>query len=178
MKKMKDFDNFGIMLPVAYRASMSLESMKNFFRIIRKMGYNQVFLYTEDKMEVLDEPYHGYMRGRYSKDELKEMDAFADSIGIELIPCVQTLAHLSGLAMWGGHYKIDAQDVLLVDDDRTYTYIERLLITCRECFKTDKIHIGMDEAHHLGLGEHLKRHGYETKISMKHIEKDNKILFI
>ena len=177
MKKMKDFDNFGIMLPVAYKASMSIESMKNFFRIIRKMGYNQVFLYTEDKMEVLDEPYHGYMRGRYSKDEIKEMDAYADSIGIELIPCVQTLAHLSGLALWGGHYKMDAQDVLLVDDDRTYTYIERLLITCRECFKTDKIHIGMDEAHHLGLGTHLKQHGYETKISMmtRHLAKVNEL---
>ena len=177
MKKFKDFDNFGIMLPVAYKASMSLDSMKNFFRIIRKMGYNQVFLYTEDKMEVLDEPYHGYMRGRYSKDELKEMYAYADSIGIELIPCVQTLAHLSGLALWPGHYNIDAEDVLLVDDDRTYTYIERLLITCRECFKTDKIHIGMDEAHHLGLGNHLKKHGYETKISImtRHLAKVNEL---
>lgn len=176
MKKMKDFDNFGIMLPVAYKASMSLDSMKNFFKIIRKIGYNQVFLYTEDKLEVNNEPYHGYMRGRYSKEELKEMDEFAYSIGIELIPCVQTLAHLSGLSFWGT-YKMDAADVLLVDDPRTYEYIENLLETCRECFRTDKIHIGMDEAHQLGLGSHLKKFGYETKISImtRHLAKVNEL---
>ena len=177
MKKMKNFDNFGIMLPVAYGASMSLDSMKNFFRIISKIGYNQVFLYTEDKLEVNNEPYHGYMRGRYSKAELKEMDEYAASVGIELIPCVQTLAHLSGLSLWGDHYKMDAKDVLLVDDERTYTYIENLFETCRECFKTNKIHIGMDEAHSLGLGRHLALHGYEEKISImkRHLARVNEI---
>ncbi len=176
MKKMKDFDSFGVMLPVAYKASMSLESMKNFFRIIKRMGYDHVLLYTEDKLEVNNEPYHGYMRGRYTKDELREMDAYASSIGIELIPCVQTLAHLSGLSLWPD-YKMDATSVLLVDDERTYTYIDNLFATCRECFKTDKIHIGMDEAHDLGLGRFLNDHPYETKISImkRHLARVNEI---
>ncbi len=180
---MKDFDHFGIMLPVAYTATMSLESMKTFFKVIRRMGYDQVFLYTEDKLEVNNEPYHGYMRNRYSKAELKELDAFAASAGIELIPCVQTLAHLSGLAFWPSGavgtdgYNIDAEDVLLVDDERTYTYIDNLLATCRECFRTDHIHIGMDEAHHMGLGKHLDKYGYESKISMmkRHMARVNAI---
>ncbi|MBQ8610217.1 MAG: beta-N-acetylhexosaminidase [Oscillospiraceae bacterium] len=181
MKKMRDFDHFGIMLPVAGRASMSMQSMKEFFRIISRMGYREVFLYTEDKMEVSGEPYHGYMRGRYSKAELRELDAFAASVGIELIPCVQTLAHLSGLSLWQtgavgkDGYNMDAEDVLLVDDERTYTYIDNLFAACRECFRTDKIHIGMDEAHHLGLGRHLDAHGYETKISImkRHLARVN-----
>lgn len=176
MKKMKDFDNFGIMLPVAYKASMSLDSMKNFFKIIRKIGYNQVFLYTEDKLEVNNEPYHGYMRGRYSQAEIRELDAFADSIGIELIPCVQTLAHLGGLSLWGDH-QMDTSDTLLVDDPRTYEYIDNLFATCRQCFKTDNIHIGMDEAVSMGLGAHLKKYGYESKISMmtRHLAKVNEL---
>lgn len=177
MKKMKDFDNFGIMLPVAYKSSMSLDTMKRFFKTIAEIGYNQVFLYTEDKMEVDNEPYHGYMRGRYSQNELIELDEYAASVGIELIPCVQTLAHLSGLALWGDQYKIDAQDVLLCDDERTYTYIDNLFATCKKCFKTDKIHIGMDEAHSLGLGKYLSLHGYESKISImkRHLARVNEI---
>ena len=175
MKKMKDFDHFGIMLPVAYKASMSVAAMKNFFSVIRKMGYDQVFLYTEDKLEVNNEPYHGYMRGRYSQQELRELDGYAASVGIELIPCIQTLAHLSGLSLWKSEYHMDAEDVLLVDDERTYTYIDNLFATCRACFRTDKIHIGMDEAHHLGLGKHLDKHGYESKISImtRHLARVN-----
>ena len=177
MKKMKDFDSFGIMLPVSYKSSMSIPTIKRFFKTIARMGYNQVFLYTEDKFEVDNEPYHGYMRGRYSQNEIIELDEFAASVGIELIPCVQTLAHLSGLALWGDQYKIDAHDVLLIDDERTYTYIENLFATCKKCFKTDKIHIGMDEAHMMGLGRHLSLHGYETKISMmkRHLARVNEI---
>ena len=177
MKKMKNFDNFGIMLPVAYKASMSIPSMKSFFKTVAGMGYNQIFLYTEDKLEVDNEPYHGYMRGRYSQDDIRELDEYAASVGIELIPCVQTLAHLSGLSLWGQHYKFDAEDVLLVDDERTYTYIDNLFATCRKCFKSNRIHIGMDEAHHMGLGRHLALHGYESKISMmkRHLARVNEI---
>ncbi len=177
MKKMKDFDNFGIMLPISYKSSLSVETIKRFFKTIASMGYNQVFLYTEDKIEVDNEPYHGYMRGRYTQSELIELDEYAASVGIELVPCVQTLAHLSGLSLWGDQYKMDARDVLLVDDDRTYTYIENLFATCRKCFKTDKIHVGMDEAMWMGLGRHLKEHGYEEKSSMlkRHLAKVNEI---
>ena len=174
---MKDFDNFGIMLPINSIATMSVASAKNFFSIIAKMGYNQVFLYTEDRIEVDNEPYHGYMRGGYTQKELLELDEYSASVGIELVPCVQTLAHLTGLAIWGDQYKIDAKDILLVDDERTYTYIDNLFATCRKCFKTDKIHIGMDEAMMLGLGKYLKMHGYEEKLSImkRHLEKVNEI---
>ena len=34
-------------------------------------------LYTEDTYEVDGQPYFGYMRGRYSKEEMKEIDDFA-----------------------------------------------------------------------------------------------------
>ncbi len=177
MRKMKDFDNFGIMLPINSIASMSLSSMKSFMKIISRMGYNQVFLYTEDKIEVDNEPYHGYMRGRYTQAELIELDEYAASVGIELVACVQTLAHLSGLSLWGDQYKMDARDVLMVDDERTYTYIDNLFATCRKCFKSDKIHIGMDEAMWMGLGKHLKAYGYEEKMTMmkRHLARVNSI---
>lgn len=174
---MKDFDNLGIMLPINSIASMSLSSMKGFMKIISKMGYNQIFLYTEDKIEVDNEPYHGYMRGGYTQTELIELDEYAASVGIELVACVQTLAHLSGLSLWGDQYKMDARDVLMVDDERTYTYIDNLFATCRKCFKSDKIHIGMDEAMWMGLGKHLKAYGYEEKMTMmkRHLARVNSI---
>ena len=169
---MKDFDNFGVLISVNAKSSMNIACLKDYLRIIAKMGYNQLFLYIEDKLEVDGEPYHGYMRGRYTQEEMIELDAYASGLGVELIASVQTLAHLSGLSIWSDQYKIDAQDILLVDDERTYTYIENLFATCRKCFKSDNIHIGMDEAFFLGLGNHLKKHGYESKISHSHAPND------
>ena len=34
------------------------------------------------------------------KTELKELDRFASENGLELIPCIQTLAHLGGITRW------------------------------------------------------------------------------
>ena len=129
------YQTLGVMLDMSRNAVMSVESLKTYFGYLGKMGYNCVMLYTEDTYEVDGEPYLGYMRGRYSKAELKELDEYADSIGIELIPCIQTLAHIQGFVPWK-KVPIDNEDAMLVDDPRTYEFIENAIKSCRECFKS------------------------------------------
>ena len=131
------------------------------------MGYNTVQLYTEDTYEADGEPYFGYLRGRYSKAELKELDAYARGIGIELVPCIQTLAHLGGITRWAEYGGItDIGDILLAGEERTYELIEHMFRTCAECFTSRRINIGMDEAHMLGLGAYLDKHGYKDRFSI------------
>ena len=168
----KGYKSFGVMLDMSRNAVMSLPSLKRFLPIIRKMGYDTVFLYVEDTYEVDGEPYFGYMRGRYSKEEMKELDAFATSIGIEVIPCIQTLAHLNGTIRWN-QFPVDCDDILLADDPRTYELIEHMFTTLSECFHSRKLHVGMDEAHMLGRGRHLDKFGYEEKsaIMKRHLAK-------
>ena len=167
---MKNFDTFGVMIDMSRNAVMSLDGLKRFMTLLRKMGYNTVMLYTEDTYEVEGEPYFGYMRGRYSKDEMKAIDAYAAELGMTVIPCIQTLAHLNAIFRWG-KYPNDCDDILLVDDERTYTLIENMFKTLCECFVCRKIHIGMDEAHNLGRGKFLDKHGYEgvTDIMRRHL---------
>ena len=164
------------MLDMSRNAVMSLPALRRYLPLLKKMGYNTVFLYVEDTYEVDGEPYFGYMRGRYSKAEMKEMDAYASSLGIEIIPCIQTLAHLNGTLRWG-QIPVDTGDILLADNERTYEVIERMFATLRECFKTDKLHVGMDEAHMLGRGKHLDIHGYEkaSEIIKRHLARVNDI---
>ena len=90
----------GVMIDMSRNAVMSMDGLKRFLPLLRKMGYNCVMLYTEDTYEVDGEPYFGYLRGRYSKQELKEIDAFSASLGMTVIPCIQTLAHLNALFRW------------------------------------------------------------------------------
>ena len=180
---MKKFNYLGIMIDCSRNAVMSVEGLKNYLPIISKMGYNCLFLYTEDTYEVDGEPYFGYMRGRYTKEELREIDEYAKTLGIEVIPCIQTLAHLHNLYRWWlQHYKLkegwqkfalDTDDILLVGDERTYDLIDNMFASLSTSLSTKKIHIGMDEAHMLGRGVYLDKNGYETcdMVIKKHLDR-------
>ncbi len=88
------FNHFGTMVDMSRNAVMNVTSLKQWIDITADLGYNTLMLYTEDTFEVDGNPYFGYMRGRYSKEELKEIDAYALKKGMELIPCTQMLCLL------------------------------------------------------------------------------------
>ena len=168
--------SLGVMLDVSRNAVMNMDNLKDFLKILKKMGYNCMFLYAENTYEVEGEPYFGYMRGRYSKEEMREMDEYARGLGIEIIPCIQALAHLTSISKWE-QYPMDTEDILMVDDEKTYALIENMFKTLSECFKTKRIHVGMDEAHMLGRGKHLDKYGYETvdALMKRHLDRVVKI---
>ena len=158
---------FGAMLDMSRNAVMKPNEVKNFARILKSFGYNMLQLYTEDTYEVDGEPYFGYMRGRYTKEELSDIVNYCETIGIEVIPCIQTLAHLNQIFRYGDYAKIrDTADILLVGDERTYEFVENMFRTVKQVFKSEYVHIGMDEAHMLGLGRYLDRNGYRNRFDI------------
>lgn len=154
------FSTNGAMLDCSRNAVRRVDSVKTFIRRLALMGLNTLLLYTEDTYEIANNPYFGYMRGRYTADELREIDAYAASFGIELIPCIQTLAHLQCALRWrtyGG--AVDIDDILLCGEEQTYALVEEMLKACRAAFRSRRIHIGMDEAYHLGRGRYFDKNG-------------------
>ena len=161
-----NFNTLGVMIDCSRNAVMRVEELKKFIKLLAKMGYNPIQLYIEDIYEIEGEKYFGYRRGRYSPAELKEIAEFADSCGVEAIPCIQTLAHL-GIFRWKEYAPLrDTADILLVGDPKVYELIDKMFSTLKSCFKTDKIHIGMDEAHSLGRGKYLEKNGERAKIDI------------
>ncbi len=162
----------GAMADVSRCNVLKPETVKYMMRKMALMGMNQYMLYTEDVYEVEDYPYFGHLRGRYTKSEIKDLDAYAMKLGIELVPCVQLLGHLSAHMKWdaAAPYR-DTASAMLVDADATYALIEKLLDTIKECFSTNKIHIGMDETHDLGVGKALDKYGYipRDELYFKHL---------
>lgn len=145
----------------------TVEALKKYIRILAKMGYTSLQLYTEEVYEIPEEPYFGYLRGRYSEAELREIDAYAAEQGIELVPCIQTLAHLSGLTRWPEYAQCtDTGDILLAGCERTYTLIENMFAAIARCFTSRRVNIGMDEAHSVGLGKYLDEHGYRNRFDI------------
>ena len=156
------FARRGFMLDCSRNAVANPEKLRSLVRRLAKMGMNQLFLYMEDTYEVPGYPYFGTYRGKYTREELRDLDKYCALFGIELLPCIQTLAHLHSFLRWHNSRPLrDTGDILKVGSKEVYTFIRNLLESLRSCFSTRNIHIGMDEAHMLGLGNYLRENGYE-----------------
>ena len=150
------------MLDCSRNAAANPGKLRSLVRRLAKMGMNQLFLYMEDTYEVPGYPYFGTYRGKYTREELRDLDKYCALFGIELVPCIQTLAHLHSFLRWHNSRPLrDTGDILKVGSKEVYTFIRNLLESLRSCFSTRNIHIGMDEAHMLGLGNYLRENGYE-----------------
>ncbi|HAB00622.1 MAG TPA: beta-N-acetylhexosaminidase, partial [Ruminococcaceae bacterium] len=139
-------NHFGVMIDCSRNAVMKPAYVKHMTDLLSELGYNTLMLYIEDTYEVDDNPYFGHWRGRYTREELKEMDRYAQSKGMELIPCIQTLAHLGRLFRWQTYRQInDIDDILLVGDERVYELIDKMFSSLSQSLTTRTVNIGMDE---------------------------------
>ena len=166
------FDTLTLMADCSRNAVLKVEAVKQMMVELAMLGFTGMMLYTEDTYEMEGQPYFGHLRGRYTATELKELDAFGREVGIELIPCIQTLAHLNAIFNWSAYAGVkDVSDILIAEYEPTYELIEQMLRTCSENFTSRKINIGMDEAHLLGRGAYLDKFGYSPKpdIMVRHL---------
>ena len=161
LRETPQFDDNGAMFDVSQcNAVLRVESVKSILRRMAMMGLNVLMMYCEDSYDVPEEPYFGYMRSRYTEEELRECDDYAYQLGIEMIPCIQTLSHLIDVLKWPVFNDIkEDYETLFVGGDKTYEFVEHLIRAASKPFRTKRIHIGMDEAWHLGTGRYLKEHG-------------------
>ena len=169
----RKFNKLYAFVDCSRNAVRKIETIKELINKAVLYGYNGLYLYLEDTYEINNQPYFGYLRGAYSKEELKEIVEYAESFNFEIIPAIQTLAHLTTLLRWDSYYNVsDTPDILLVGEEKTYALIDDMLSSLRQSFKTNKINLGMDEAHYIGLGAYLNKHGYTERkqIMIKHIK--------
>lgn len=168
------FKRFGIMLDCSRNAVMRVPEVKKLIDNMSAMGYNAVMLYTEDTYEIDNQPYFGYLRGRYSQKELKEIDAYAAEKGMEFIPCIQTLAHLNALMHWPQYMDMrDCDDILCVGDENVYKLIEDMFASFDKVLSGRIVNIGMDEAYLMGRGRYMDINGVcdRTEILINHLKK-------
>ncbi len=168
------FEKLGAMIDVSRGRVLTVPYLKTTFANMGKMGYNAVMLYTEETYKLEGVPKWGYMRGGYTKEDIKELKAAADASGLELVPCIETLGHLEKYLRWP-----DARDVrcnrstLIVGEPKTYELIDKMVAFWQETVGGRRIHIGMDEAWGFWEGEYRKRNGKRPKfdIFLEHLQK-------
>jgi len=161
------FDMLGVMVDCSRNGVLRPDAAKMLLRRLALMGLNTCMLYTEDTYTVPGEPFFGYLRGRYTREELKDLDVYADALGIEMIPCIQTLAHLEQVLQWPAYESYrDTAGVILAKDDKTYVLLEKMLAAATAPFRSRRIHVGMDEAHGIGTGRYRALFGEENPFTI------------
>ncbi len=173
-----NFDTCGGMIDLSHGALMTVDAIKSMLRKFAMMGLNMFMLYREESYHVPGYEYFGYMRGRHTDDEIRQIDDYAAMFGIEIIPAIQTLGHLPNTLRWHAFGQIrDTGDCLLADEEETYEFIEAMICAAMRPLRTKRIHIGLDETMSLGSGAYMSKHGYvpREEIFSRHLGRVAKI---
>ena len=155
------FTNVSTMIDTSRCGVPTVKTVKRMLDYLAVMGYNMMMLYTEDVIELEGRPYFGYMRGRYTTADLREIDDYAYEYGIEIIPCLECYGHMEKYLIWGEASKIkDTSGVMMAREEETFAFVEQLISTVTGALRSKRIHIGMDEAWDMGRGKFLDKYGY------------------
>ncbi|KAF9956592.1 hypothetical protein BGZ72_002645 [Mortierella alpina] len=168
------YENQAVMIDCSRGGVLKQSSVFDLMRNCALMGINMMQLYTEDTYEMEGETFFGYLRGGYSRQELVSMDDYAFALGIELVPCIQTLGHLGQILQWPKyHVYRDTNEVLLANWDETYNLIEKMITTISSPLRSKRIHIGLDEAGGVGEGRYRQIFGYEdpSRVFLLHLKR-------
>ena len=152
----------------------TIQTLKDYIDVLAEFGYSHLYLGLTDAYKIEGEPYFNLCRGGYTVEQLQEIDEYACQKGIELRANVQVLGHLSYMRKYECYREMfDTDDVLMVGKEEVYQFIDKILGTMSKAIKSRTIHIGMDEAHLLGLCDYLKKNGYcDTKtLFMYHLNR-------
>lgn len=161
IKETRYFDTCGGMTDLSHGALLTVDAIKSCLRKMAMMGLNMFFLYREESYYIPEYEYFGYMRGRHTDEQIKEIDDYAAKLGIEIIPAIQCLGHLSNTLCWRQFADIkDTYDCLLVGEEKTYEFIECMIKAAMKPLRTKRVHIGFDETMSLGTGAYRAKHGH------------------
>ncbi|MBR2023851.1 MAG: family 20 glycosylhydrolase [Clostridia bacterium] len=155
------FETVATMIDTSRCAVPTVQAFERLADRLVLMGYNMIMVYIEDLIKLENRPYFGYMRGRYTPEELKKIDDYCFDYGIEVVPCLECYGHMEKYLFWWEANEIkDTSSVLLARSDATFQFLDELISTASSCVRSKKIHIGMDEAWDMGRGKFLTQHGY------------------
>ncbi len=74
---------------------------------------------------------------------MKALDDYAHALGIEMIPCIQTLGHLEQILQWPAYAEYrDTAGILLAGEDKTYALLEKMIAAASAPFRSKRIHVG------------------------------------
>lgn len=134
----------------------TLDNFKKIIRHLARYKMNVYMPYIEDMIKFDAYPTIGANRGALTKDEIKELVAYAGKYFVDIIPVFQTLGHYENILSQPEFLKyaeFTGAASLNVSNDSTYVFLEDMLKVVFELFPSEYFNMGADESYDVGLGK-------------------------
>lgn len=139
------------------RQMESMEFIKEFMATMASAGYNGILLYLEDRIRTASYPYPADDEC-YTPEQARELLAYAETLNLELVPCVATLGHaerflahpelehLSELqGDMKGRFGWTKKQTFCPTHPDFYPFLTKYLQEVAELFPSKFFHAGLDE---------------------------------
>lgn len=159
----------------------TLDNFKKIIRFMARYKMNTYMPYLEDMLRFDSYPSIGVNRGALTKDEVKELVAYAKNYFIDVIPAFQTLGHYENILSQEEFLKyaeFPGAASLNVSNDSTYMFLDNLLKEACSLFPSEYFNMGADESYDVGLGKskHLVDQSSIAQVHLNHYVKVYNIL--
>ena len=150
----------------------TVDTVKRFFDVAAEGGLNTVVMYLEDRVKTETYPYSPDNES-YSPEQIKELVAYADKLGLDLIPVVSPIGHterflrhpeLKHLAELRGGipgmFSLGGPDAEHMDTcpnlPENLAFFDKYITEVAALFPSKYFHMGFDEIHEMGFCELCK----------------------
>ncbi len=151
----------------------TVDTVKAYFDTAAKAGMNMVILYLEDRIRTETYPYPSAEES-YTPDQIRDMVAYADKLGLELVPVVSPIGHterfleheaLRPMAeMYGdieGRFNKAGEKRGYCEacpkKPQTQQFMDAYLAEVAALFPSKFFHIGFDEIFNMGFCDECKK---------------------
>ncbi len=181
----------GISDDISRGQSPTIDNLKKFIKELSYYKINQYYLaFINDMFKFSNYPEIGINIGRYSKEDILELQEFANKCFIQLIPIFQTVSNWDNILHHPDYWKygeFPGSDSLNLSNDKIYELLDGMIGELSTTFKSEYFHIGGDESldvgklasnnlikiigigqvylnHYKKVYEIVKKHGYKKVI--------------
>jgi hypothetical protein len=137
----------------------NLDYLKRIVRTIAEFKLNQLYFYMEDSFPLNGQPLVGVLSDTLSRDEWKELVAYAAPFHIDIIPAQNSCGHLHKVLRFERYAGLaeTAHGHVLAPQESGYTFIQSMYEQMVPVFSTSFYNVGCDETWDLGRGKSAAR---------------------
>ena len=144
----------GISDDISRGQAPTINNLKKFIKELSHYKINQYYLvYINDMFKFSNHPEIGKTRGRYSPEDIREVQNYAKNHFIELIPIFQTIGHWDNILQNPDYWtygEFPGSNSLNLANEKIYDLLDELIGELSVVFKSDYFHIGADESWDVG----------------------------
>ena len=137
----------------------TLTHLKRILRSISEFKLNQLYMYMEDSFRLDGQPLIGVLSDTLSREDWKELVAFAARYHVDIIPAQNSCGHLHKVLRFEQYSGLGERPHghVLAPEGPSYAFLKELYGQMTSIFPSAFYHVGCDETWELGRGRTVSR---------------------